>query len=323
MSNTKKAAAVAKVATAATTNNNAVSVNKEHAKLSAVEVVELSAAWMKKYNTISTIRDNYAALVDEYGKDNFAAVLANCRTIRAAEINAAAETLNKDVFTFSGISAAVFNAVSRSVGYVELCKIARREYSGTDAERAAAVIRDYFAAVDETGAPLCKVSHVNAAVTEIYVTYEHKTLSFNNAVSILKSSLDGMKAAAVNAATRKTGNDNAAATRANVRAVGRVVSVYAAAVDETGIVSRGERRDTSKDERTRKNAAAVVGKSLPVGCVPVTTYNAAINGNDNAAAIVEDAQNAAKDAATRRAAVVAGKSSWEDVADAVKAKRDK
>lgn len=298
MSNTKKTAAVAKVATAA--NNNAVSVNKEHAKLSAVDIVELSAAWMKKYNTISTIRDNYAALVDEYGKDNFAAVLANCRTIRAAEINAAAETLNNDVFTFNGISAAVFNAVSRSAGYIELCKIARREYKGTDTERAAAVIRDYFAAVDESGAPLCKVSHINAAVTEIYVTYERKTLTFNNAVSVLKSSLDGMKTAAVNAATRKNGNDNAAAIRANVRAVGHIVSVYAAAVDENGIVSRGERRDTSKDERTRKNAAAVIGKALPLGCVPVSTYNAAIHGNENAAAVVEDVRNAAKDAAAKR-----------------------
>lgn len=292
---------VSNVTTTTTTNAAAVAVPvKEYAKLSAVAVVELSAAWMKKYNTISTIRDNYAALVDEYGKENFAAVLANCRTIRAAEINAAAEMLNNDVFTFNGISAAVFNAVSRSSGYVELCKIARREYKGTDAERAAAVIRDYFAAVDENGAPLCKVSHVNAAATEIFVTFERKTLTFNNAVSILKASLDGMKSAAVNAATRKTGNDNAAATRANVRAVGRIVSVYAAAVDENGIISRGERRDTSKDERTRKNAAAVIGKTLPVGCVPVSTYNAAINGNDNAASIVEDARNAAKDAAARR-----------------------
>lgn len=297
MSNTKKNAAAAKVAAAANNNTN---TNNTRAELSAVDVVALSAAWIKEYNTISNIRANYAALVEEYGKKNFDAVLKNAKTIRAAEINAAAETLNNDVFTFNGISAAVFAAVSRSAGYIELCKIARREYKGTDTERAAAVIRDYFAAVDENGAPLCKVSHINAAVTEIYVTYERKTLTFNNAVSVLKSSLDGMKTAAVNAATRKDGNDNAAATRANVRAVGQIVSVYAAAVDENGIVSRGERRDTSKDERTRKNAAAVVGHNLPVGCIPVSTYNAAIHGNENAAAVVEDARNAAKDAAAKR-----------------------
>ena len=301
MSNTKKNAAAAKIAAAAKDNNNAVSVPaKEYVKLSAVDIAELSAAWIRQYETISNIRDNYAALVSEYGKDNFNAVIRNAQTIRAAEISAASETLNKDVFTFTGISAAVFTAVAKSAGYVELCKYARREYKGTDKERAAAVIRDYFTAVDENGAPLCKVSNVNAATTEIYVTYERKQLTFSNAVSVLKSSLDGMKSAAINAATRKSGNDNAAATRSNVRAVGIIVSVYAAATDENGIVSRGERRDTSKDERTRKNAAAVMGKTLPVGCVPVSTYNAAINGNDNAAAVVEDARNAAKDAAAKR-----------------------
>lgn len=301
MSNTKKNAAVAKVATAAKNNNNAVSATvKEYAKLSAVEIVELSAAWIREYNTISTIRDNYAVLVDKYGKDNFNSVLSNCKNIRAAEIKNASDNLNKDVFTFTGISAAVFAAVAKNNGYANLCKYARREYNGTDKERAAAVIRDYYAAVNENGAPLCKVSHVNASTTEIYTTYELKPLTFNNAVSVLKSALDGMKAAAINAATRKTGNDNAAATRSNVRAVSIIVSVYAAATDENGIVSRGERRDTSKDEKTRKNAAAVMGKTLPVGCVPVSVYNAAINGNDNAAAAVEDARNAAKDAAAKR-----------------------
>lgn len=297
MGNTKKNAAAAKVAAAANNNTN---TNNTRAELSAVDVVALSAAWIKEYNTISNIRANYASLVEEYGKKNFDAVLKNAKTIRAAEINAAAETLNNDVFTFNGISAAVFAAVAKSAGYTQLCAYARKEYAGNDAQRAAAVIKDYYTAVDESGAPLCKVSHINAAATEIYVTYERKTLTFNNAVSVLKSSLDGMKTAAVNAATRKNGNDNAAAIRDNVRAVGCIVSVYAAAVDENGIVSRGERRDTSKDERTRKNAAAVVGHALPVGCVPVSTYNAAIHGNENAAAVVEDAMNAAKDAARRR-----------------------
>jgi len=291
---TKKQNAVNNAAAVVVSSNSAaVSTNKEHAKLSAVDVAELSAAWIRKYETISGIRKEYAVLVEEYGKSNFDAVLSSCKNIRAAEISAAAEKLQKDVFTFTGISAAVFNAVSRSAGYVELCKFARREYAGTDTERAAAIIKDYYNAVDENGAPLCKVSHVNAAATEIYVTYERKPLTFNNAVSILKSSLDGMKTAATNAATRKTGNDNAAATRKNTRAVGIIVSVYAAAVDEKGIVSRGERRDTSKDERTRKNAAAVIGKRVPVGCVPVSTYNAAINGNENAADVVDNARNAA------------------------------
>ena len=110
MSNTKKNAAVK----AAETNNNAVSVNKEYAKLSAVDVVKLSASWIEEYGTISAIRGNYAVLCDKYGKDNVKNVLSNCKTIRAAAIKDAAETLNNDVFTFNGISAAVFAAVARS-----------------------------------------------------------------------------------------------------------------------------------------------------------------------------------------------------------------
>ncbi|MBO7684851.1 MAG: hypothetical protein J6Y20_04795 [Lachnospiraceae bacterium] len=279
------------------TNKNAAAENAAPVKLSPVEILEISVGMIKEYGTISAIRDKYAENVNKYGKDNFAAILKQCQTTRAAEIAAAAEKLNNNVFTFNGISAAVFAAVAKDAGYIQLCKFARKEYAGTDAERAAAVVRDFFAAVDETGAPLCKVNYINAAGTEIYTAYARKKLSFSNAVTILKSALDGMKSAATNAATRKNGNDNAAATRANVRAVGVTCAVYAAAVDETGRVSLGERRDNSKDERTRKNAAAALDKPLFVGVVPVATWNAAVNGNEDAAAAVDAARDAAKDAA--------------------------
>lgn len=290
-----------------TDNNKTNNAAKEHAKLSAVDVVALSAAWVKKYGTIRAIRDNYAALVEQYGKENFSAVLKNAQTIRTSEIDAARDALTSDVFTFSGISAAVFAAVAKSAGYVELCKFARREYNGTDAERAAAVVRDFFANVDENGAPVCKVSHVSADGRQILVTFERRKLTFNNAVSILKSSLDGMATATKNAATRANGNDNAAVSRKNVRAVGRVVSVYAAATDETGRVSLGERRDNNKDEKTRNAAAAYIGNDLPVGYVPVTTWNAAVNGNEDAAAAVDAAHNAAKDAAVMAGHAAAAK----------------
>lgn len=281
-------------------NTNAAKENTTNAtpeKFTPVQVLENAAAFMKKYGTISAIRADYAEHVASMGKENFAAVLAQCKTTRAAEIAAAADSLTKNVFTFSGISAAVFAAVAKDNGYTELCKYARREYNGTDAERAAAVIRDYFANVDATGAPLCKVHYINAAGTEIYTAFERRALTFANAVTILKSAFDGMKNAATNAATKKNGNDNATATRANVRNVGRVVAVYAAALDETGHATNGERRDNSKDERTRKNAAAVMGVPVPVGCVRVSVWNAAANGNEDAAAAVDAAKDAAKDAA--------------------------
>ena len=301
-------AADVKNAAAKKTNNNAVNVAKtdnaaaktaakEYAKLSPVDVVALSAAWVKEYGTIRAIRDNYAALVSQYGKENFNAVLKNAQTIRTTEIDAARDALAADVFTFHGITSAVFAAVAKSAGYAALCQYARRQYDGTDAERAAAVIGDYFANVDANGAPVAKVSHVSADGLQILVTFERKKLTFSNAVAILKSSLDGMASAAKNAATRANGNDAAPVTRKNVRAVGRVVAVYAAAVEESGRVSFGERRDTSTDDRVRNAAAEYVGNVLPVGYVPVTTWNAAIAGNEDAAAAVDAAKDAAKDAA--------------------------
>lgn len=297
MSNTKKSAAVAKVAAAAKNNTN-TNTNNTRAELSAVDVVALSAAWIKEYNTISNIRANYAALVEEYGKKNFDAVLKNAKTIRAAEINAAAETLNNDVFTFNGISSAVFAAVAKSAGYVDLCKYARKAYAGNDRERAAAIIKDFYTAVDNSGAPLCKVNYINAIGTEIVSVYEAKRLTFNNAVSILKSSLDGMKAAAIRGVS--AAKDAAAATRNNVRTCGVVVAVYAAAIDETGKATNGTRRDTSKDERTKKAAAAIIGHPMTAGHVPVSVWNAAAAGNEDAAAAVDAARNAAKDAAAKR-----------------------
>ena len=305
MAKTNNTAADVKNAAAKNTNTNktntAAAKNaapvKEYAKLSAVDVVALSAEWIKKYGTISAIRAEYAALCEEYGKDNVKDVLKNAQTIRAEEIKRAAESMNADVFTFGGISAAVFAAVARTDGYAALCKFARRAYTGTDGQIAAAVIADYYTAVDESGAPLCKVSHVSADGLQICTTYERRALTHTNAVTILKSALDGMAAAATNAATRANGNDNAAAVRNNKKTAAVVVAVYAAATDENGRVSFGERRDTSADAKTKERAAALLGKSLPVGYVPVSVWNAAVNGKEDAIAAVEDAKNAAKNAA--------------------------
>ena len=154
--------------------------------------------------------------------------------------------------------------------------------------------------MDNNGAPLSRVSYINAAAVEIYAVYELKPITHTNAVSILKTALDNMGKSAKNAATRSNGNDNAAAVRDNVKTPGVIIAVYAAALDETEHATIGTRRDNCKDEKTRAAAAAVMGKSLPVGCVPVPVYNAAINGNETAADMLETARNAAKDAAAAR-----------------------
>lgn len=308
-----KTAAAKTAAAVKNTNNNAANVAKtdnaaavvERPKMSPTDVAAAAVELIKQHGTIANIRKEYAANVDKYGKDNFAAVLKAAQELRAREISAASDALNSAVFTYTGISAAVFAAVARERAYADLCAFARREYNGTDAQRAAAVVRDYFTAVDANGAPLCKVNYINAAGSEIYTAYAVKTLTHTNAVAILKTALDNMAKTATNAATKKDGNDNAAAVRANVHAVGIVCAVYAAALDENERATRGERRDNAKDAKTAKAAAALVGGSLPVGVVPVSVWNAAADGNDNAAAAVADAKAAAKDAAARRAAKTA------------------
>lgn len=307
---TNAAAAINAAAAKTTTKKTAEKVAKEtttnaapvFADFTPVQVLETAAAWIKKYGTISNIRADFAALVSIMGKKNFSAVLKQCQTTRAAEIAAVSDSLNNAVFTGTGILSAVMHAVNKERAYSALCGYAKREYKGTDAETAAAVIRDYYTAVDNNGAPLTRVSYINAAAVEIYAVYDLKPVSHTNAVSILKTALDNMGKSAKNAATRSNGNDNAAAVRDNVKKTGAIVAVYAAALDETDHATIGTRRDNAKDEKTRAAAAALIGKSLPVGCIPVPVYNAAMNGNENALDALETARAAAKDAAARKVA---------------------
>lgn len=304
---TTTAAAVASATAAATTTTtttaNAAPV---FAKISPADSVAIAAALIKQHGTIAAIRANaYAALMSEHGKDNVKSILKDAAAIRGRELDALATALNSKVFTFDGITAAVFAAVAKCPEYAALCAAARRAYSGTPAEIAAAVIKDYFTAVDTDGRPLCRVGYINAAAVEIYAVWERKALTHTNAVSILKTSLDNMKRAA--AAAARFGRDDAAAVRNNTQTTGLIIAVYAAALDDTQHATIGTRRDNSKDERTRNAAAALMGKTLPVGCVPVSVYNAALNGNENAAAALDAARDAAKDAAAARAAKPAKK----------------
>jgi len=287
------------ITNAAALNDANANAAKEFAALTPAEIAARAAALILQYETISAIRGHYAELTAEIGKDNFAAVLTAAKEIRAKEIENAAGKVDAE-FTHNKVRAAVFGMVAKSAGYAELCALARRAYEGNDDERAAAVVKDYFTAVNADGAPLCKVNHINAAGTEIYTTYEIKKLTHNNAVAVLKTALDNMGKTARNIVMSKTGNDAAAAVRKNVKTSGVIVAVYAAALDENNIATIGARRDTSKDAKTKKDAAQMLGQSLPVGCVPVVTWNAAANGNETAAAAVDAAKDAAKDAAARR-----------------------
>ena len=304
--------AAAVVATTAATNNNAKKTTAKTAtakdaktttaatpdavKISASESVVIAAGLIKEYQTISELSAHYSDLVEKYGKDGAKMIKKDAQEIRRREIADASDNLNAAVFTYNGILSAVFHAVAKCPEYATLCGFVRREYTGTDAERAAAVIRDYYTAVDANGAPLTRADYINAAGTEIFTTYAAKKLTHTAAVVILKTALDNMSKTGANAVTRAI--DNAAAVRNNVKSVGAVVAVYAAAQDENGRATRGERRDTSKDAKTAKDAAAVVGKVFDASCyVLLSVWNAAAAGNEDAAGIVDAARNAAKDAA--------------------------
>ena len=266
-----------------------------------VQVLETAAEWIRKYETISNIRDNYKELITTMGKNNYSAVLKQAQTTRAQIIENAAAVVGS-WFNGTNILAAVMGALNKEREYTALCGYARRNYEGTPAEIAARIIADYYTAVDNNGNPLQRVSYINASGTEIYVIYERKPITHANAVQVLKLSLDNMGKCAKNAVTRSNGNDNAAAVKNNRKDTAVIVAVYAAALDETEHATIGTRRDNSKDTKTAENAAKVTGKSLPVGCVPVSVWNAAKNGNETAADIVAAAHDAAKDAAAKVAA---------------------
>lgn len=248
------------------TNNAAVVLN-----LSTLEIIETAAALIKDNGTIAAIKGNAAAMREKYGPKTWDEILKQCQTIRQAEIKKAAENVIKNVFSYDGILQAVFPAVAKDPDFAALCRFAKREYNGTDETTAKRVIADYYTDVDKDGKPLARTNWINTAGTEIYVTFEYRKLSDTAAVSILKTALQKMKAAAVNKVS--SGTDNATATRKNVRETGKIIAVYTAATDTAGKVFRGERTDTSKDERTKANAAAVIGKGLPAGCALLSIFN--------------------------------------------------
>lgn len=294
--NTNAADNAAAVVSPGTPSTNAAPVFPDY---TPVQVLETAAAWIKQYGTISAVRADYAALVASMGKKNYNAVLKQAQTTRAAVIDAALQGVD-NWFTGSNVAAAVMGAIGKERAYKELCDHARREYKGTPAEIAAAVIKDYYTNVDANGKPLARVAYINASATEIYAVYELKPVTHSNAVSVLKTALDNMGRAAKNAVSR--GIDNAAAVKNNRKDTAVIVAVYAAALDENDHATMGTRRDNSKDTKTAENAARVMGKSLPVGSVPVSVWNAAKNGNETAADMVAAAHDAAKDAAAKVAA---------------------
>lgn len=280
MANKTNTAKVNKVNNATSNTSNTTSNNTNAAavalNLSAVEIIETAAALIKEYETISAIKGNAAAMREKYGPKTWDEILKQCKTIRAAEITKAAENVVANVFSYDGILRAVFPAVAQDPAFAALCKFAKREYNGTDETTAKRVISDYYTDVDGDGKPLARASWINAAGTEIYVTFEFRKLTDTAAVSILKTALLKMKAAAVNKVSNAS--DNATATRKNQRDTGKIIATYTAARDAAGKVFKGERTDTSKDERTKANAAAIIGKGLPAGAVLLSDYNKE-NGN--------------------------------------------
>lgn len=265
-------------------------------KMTAAEVMTAAAAVLKKYGSISAIKAAAPALRAKYGQENWAAILGDAKAARAKDIDAAGDAA-RAVFTYRGIMGAVFAEVAKTKGYTALCKYARRKYTGRDADTAAAVVRDYYAAVSEDGAPVCRSRFLAKSGGLIFEAYTEKALTKSAAVPVLESALKGLQAAAKNAARKGVDADTAA--RDNVRAVGRIVAVYAALQDtETGLYAPGARLDTApKGAKADAAAARLIGRPVPTDARPVGEVNADIKAARAKAAAAPKATAAAKHAA--------------------------
>lgn len=281
--NTNKTNATAKTAkTAKTTTDAAAKVADttaaKVAKYDTATATKIAAELVAEFKTVSGVKANAAALIERHGGDNYRAVVAIVKGIRNEQLKRDADAVAASVFSYSGVLSAVFAELRQRDEFRRTATAAVREYNGDTTAAALRIVADYYTAVDANGAPLTKVDYLSANGREIYTVFELRTLTKTAAVGILSKSFENMTKAA--AAAVRGDRDDRTATRDNVRATGIVLAVYAAAKDDTGRVVRGGRLDTSKDARTAKAAAAVVGVKIPDGLKTVREYNAAATASE-------------------------------------------
>ena len=283
-----------------TTNNTTAP-----AKMDAATIANTAAAMLKKHKTIAGIKAVSAASREKYGAANWAAIFARCKEFRAADIDAAHKATIEAVFTYRNVLGATYRTLAANSDYRKLCQYAAATYKGTDADTAAALVRDYYGNVDaETGAPLVSVDWADSDKGLIYTTFEAAELTAPRALSVLKSALNGLKAAAHKA--RRKAADNTATTADNKRKTGAIVAVYECGTGKDDTFARAAclagKTPTTEPMKARAvaSAAALVGRSVPAACVRLSELNAAARAAHKAdadKALIEARKAATADAA--------------------------
>lgn len=199
-------------------NANAATINNAPA-MDAATIAATAAAWLAKYASVRGIKDNGATLINEHGRDNFAAVLAACKATRAAEIT----TLHKDargVLSFAAVLGREFDALRASAAWGRWCKLAAAEYAD-----ASAFVAACYPNVLSDGRPACRVYYTNGKT--IYAAFRPLEYASDNgaaAVSVLLKALDNFKTAHKRAADKA--NDGGALVLNKVHDNGRAVAAY-------------------------------------------------------------------------------------------------
>lgn len=257
-------------------------INAAAVIMDAAAIATTAAAILKKYGTIAGIKATAAALREKYGAQNWRAILGRCKEFRAADIDAAADAAKADVFNYGAILRAAFGVLARDANYKKLCGYARATYKGTDADTAAALVSDYYTAVDvETGAPLQLITYADTKKALIFTAYQPRPLVDVDGVKVLRACLDNMKKATKKAAGKAA--DATAAKIDNKHAVGVIVAVWDADTDATtgaiikGAPLTGKHATTDKIKAAAvKAAAGLCGRAVPAAAVKVSELNAEI-----------------------------------------------
>lgn len=245
---------------------NKANANNNAPAMDAATIAATAAAWLAKYASVRGIKDNGATLINEHGRDNFAAVLAACKATRAAEIT----NLHKDargVLSFAAVLGREFDALKASAAWGRWCKLAAAEYAD-----ASAFVAACYPNVLSDGRPACRVYYTNG--TTIYAAFRPLEYASDNgaaAVSVLIKALDNFKAAHKRAADKA--NDGGALVLNKVHDNGRAVTAYnvrqVTATDASGAeyakIERDGRADVDAATLAKINvlSAGKAGAALP------------------------------------------------------------
>lgn len=238
---------------AAVTGNDTTdtTANKDGGKVAAFDAAKIAstaAAWLEKYASIRAIKDNGASLINEYGRDNYKAVLAACKASRVAGI-AAMHASTAAAWTYSAVLEREYNAIKDGADWRKWCGLIAANW-----ETAAAFVAACYPHTLEDGRPARAVDYTNGA--SIYRAFRPICWKDGKdggaAVDILRASLDNLQKAHTKAADK--GKDGGALKCTQVHKDGAAVAVYGVKMVDK----------ESKDGRRKYQQAAKADKGAPL-----------------------------------------------------------